>query len=153
MFFRVVRIACDMCSDPIELWFCHIQSVRTLQAHTYAKTSKNKRPEAPKPIRNPLKSKPERPQTHQNRPISDNKRSKKRKARPRSAQERKIVPTWSSRGLTKFESVERLGPPKVPSAGIKLVPAFSAYWSDTPGHREQCGGFWTPGAAQRIKDL
>ena len=66
--FGVVRVACDMCSDPIKLWFCHIQSVRTVQAHTLSKTSKNRRPEAPKPTRNLLKSSPERSKTHKNQP-------------------------------------------------------------------------------------
>ena len=78
--FRVVRVACDMCSDPIKLWFCHIQSVRTVQAHTHAKASKNRRPEAPKPTRNPLKLSPEPLKSHRRTQESAFKSSKTQKS-------------------------------------------------------------------------
>ena len=77
---RVVRVACDMCSDPIKLWFCHIQSVRTVQAHTHAKASKNRRPEAPKPTRNPLKLSPEPLKSHRRTQESAFKSSKTQKS-------------------------------------------------------------------------
>ena len=78
--FRVVRVACDMCSDPIKLWFCHIQSVRTVQAHTHAKASKNRRPEAPIPTRNPLKLSPEPLKSHRRTQESAFKSSKTQKS-------------------------------------------------------------------------
>ena len=93
-----------MCSDPLKLWFCCIQSTGTAQARIQHKNLKNNAvgcktlPGAPQ---NPQKSSPERAGTHQKRPRAATKRNKLRKKRPRCAQERKVsqhsanmAPTW-----------------------------------------------------------
>ena len=49
---------------------------------------------------------------------SNNKRSGKCKMRPRSAQERKIAPTWLQHGVRRIGSVERLASPKVDTTGV-----------------------------------
>ena len=85
-----------------KLWFLHIRSFVALQARVHEKTLENKALGRPKPS-------PDPPGTLQNRPRSAPRRQKtdqkqgqtqqERKMRPRSAQERKIVPTWPQETL------------------------------------------------------
>ena len=77
-----------------------------LHACAGKKTSKNKALGHPKPSPDPLgtlQNRARAPQDAQKPAKNNNKRSKKHKMPPRSAQERKIVPTWLQQGLTVFD--------------------------------------------------
>ena len=73
---------------------------------------------------NPSKIEPGAPQDAQKSTKSDNKRSKRQRMRPRSAQERKMEPTWAQHGLTNFRPLGVGGPGGPPLRLLKQV--FSA---------------------------
>ena len=72
----------------------------------------------PQSVPNPSKIEPGERRDAAKPAKSDNKGSKKRKTRPGSAQERKIVPTWLQQGLTVFGRRDGWAPPKVVKTGI-----------------------------------
>ena len=132
----VVRVAGEVCSDPIKLWFCYITSIWTAQARKHAKTWKNMVVEAPK-LR---KSSPERLKIvvgafKNAKKTADraNKRSKTRKMRLRRAQERKkrqhgpnmerFGPAWGDTGPSPKHV--RTGFPKEKSAALLAAPGVS----------------------------
>ena len=95
--FCVERVPCEVCSDPMKLWFCCIQSMTAVAAALREKTSKiivlgGQNP--PKSNQKCSKIEPRALQDAQKPAKRSNQRSKRRKMRPRSAQDRKIVPTW-----------------------------------------------------------
>ena len=98
----------------------------------------------------PFKIDPRAAQEPRKTPTSEEKRSKKRRMCQRSAQERKIVPTWPQydpRTLEDLSSVGSAGPPLSMLMQVFLCQWCQVYWSATPGHRKRCGGFLRPGPA------
>ena len=94
--FCVARVACEVCSDPLKLWFCYIQSTPTTQARVHSKTLKNKTLEAPKPSPEPFEtSKIEvgAPQNASKKPTSDEKAPKMSKKWPQTRPRAKNEPT------------------------------------------------------------
>ena len=49
----IARAACEVCSDPLKLWFCYMQSISTTQARMHAKTTQIMSWSIPKSPREP----------------------------------------------------------------------------------------------------
>ena len=111
----------------------------------------------PGPFRNPPKSTPEAPK-------STPERCKTRKNQPRattnaagdarSAQERKMVPTWSQQGSQIIRILAPLARRTPPYRYIQhyLQQGIKQVGLTRLGTATRCGGFWRPGPPQRIKD-
>ena len=110
----------------------------------------------PRPLRNPPKSTPEAPK-------STPERCKTRKNQPRattnaagdarSAQERKMVPTWSQQGGQLLGSLFLWpgGPPPYRYIQHYLQQGIKQVGLTRLGTAQRCGGFWRPGPPQRSK--
>ena len=92
----------------------------------------------PRSVPNPSKIEPGAAQDAQKQTKSNDKHSQTRKKRPRSAQERKVVPTWPRQGEGVFRIFDPLasGPPPLRYLQqLKHVYKNRSLWFNTPGHR------------------
>ena len=104
----------------------------------------------PRSIPKPSKINPSALQDAKKALTSDKNTARSRKMRPRSAQERKIVPTWFQHGLTNFGRWHARASPKVIKA--RLLKPLHLIDLSRLGTDERCGGFSALRACHRPLD-